>query len=67
MPKLRLAITCVKLTFRPNVVGAALQEDRPAESASTTDEGLPHENCLSCSAQHVARTTTSRLVGSQTL
>eukprot|EP00975_Prorocentrum_lima_P010012 2133933-Prorocentrum_lima.AAC.1 len=52
---------------RPRGAGNISLEDPREGIALSTGNGPPHEECLSFSAQHVARTTTSRLVESQTL
>eukprot|EP00975_Prorocentrum_lima_P002517 553839-Prorocentrum_lima.AAC.1 len=61
MTEQKSASTRVRLTFKPNAVGAISQGDQLVEGASTTDADLAQEECHSSSAHHVVPTTTSRL------
>eukprot|EP00975_Prorocentrum_lima_P022328 4695072-Prorocentrum_lima.AAC.1 len=54
-------------TARPRDAGGISLEDPREDIASSTDSCLLNEKCHNFSAQHVARTTTLRMVGSQTL
>eukprot|EP00975_Prorocentrum_lima_P059718 12522019-Prorocentrum_lima.AAC.1 len=57
----------MNITARPRDAGDISLEDPRDDIALSTGNGPPHEKCPSFSAQHVARTTTSRMVRSQTL